>query len=816
MLRILQAAGSFPERVYASSLADPALLRSLHRIANNAYPGFRPSTAGRETPLSPAFPRKNVQALARKQAAAAAGGGDLASVRMEVPPPSDFGLLKPRSAEAQLISDLAREVAYLIGVTRRPLTTVAGPLSPPRQEEKVRPEKVAAERKKVKKLLDSVSKHACEDRKQKITPSEGAESSKKSIDATESANKQVDVGDKKDIDAAAVVKLAVPNSLSSREGIGDGAILGRPGTYLGCGVTTCSGLGATGEHGDTTITGNVPHPAFVLRKTDNQKDIRGDSNKCAGDKDEHGETTTITESLGSISTGSTTNRCARATTARGDASMSAGCDAEDDICGAGSATNRGGSMSVGHDANGGRYDAESATNRSAASMSAGGDADDGRCDAGAAILSSPGDIIVATPLALLSAREANFRAELIRRKEHYKLGGGGKESNLNPEKNERHKLEGTAKKENFNLEANEQKPKPPTKPLGRSEHFKAFAPLAQSGRKKCPLRVVERKKCTTPPRRGLGEKAKVSPDHVDVARSPLLASTRPIGVQPQAQLLAPPRKVLDEGNGYCVGLCTAAVVRPTYPIGVDERDCRKTDAAFEGNGKSLSPPPAVKQGKEFVSFARPAAHWSVTVGLSARGRGGASPTRVRGKGLRFANANATGGSGSGDGVGGGVGDGGGGGGRGGGGGSSGGGGGVGVAGGGGSGDVVGRFACRGYLLDPTFADSNPIILHPRLPRIVGGVGFTQVPETSTLPDHIASQVAKCVTTEGKNKGVEPYRNVVDVLRHHVDVSGGRPAGAQRYFSEQGRPLSPVNFEHVYDSVEKRKRGHAEPHLVVFP
>lgn len=55
--------------------------------------------------------------------AAAIGGGGVANLRTEVPPPSAFGLLKPRSAEAQLVSDLAREVAYLIGVTARPLIT---------------------------------------------------------------------------------------------------------------------------------------------------------------------------------------------------------------------------------------------------------------------------------------------------------------------------------------------------------------------------------------------------------------------------------------------------------------------------------------------------------------------------------------------------------------------------------------------------------------------------------------------------------------------------------------------------------------------
>ena len=615
----------------------------------------------------------------------------MADTRTEVPPPSAFGLLKPRSAEAQLISDLAREVAYLIGVTARPLTK-AGP-SPLK-----RGENTATARENALLLVAPPSKHA---REVKVGPGKstdpaGAEDSEKSVDATGLAKKRVPVGDGEDIEVP-VVKVTVPTLLASQEVTGEDTVLGRPGTYLGCGVTTCSGLGVTGEHGDT-VAGNAPHPAFVLRRTDDHGgDARRDTS-CIN-RDNKVEQQTTTESLGSNSTG---------------------------------LTDRGGAL-----VSPGRRDAE-----------------DERHVVGSILLSNPRGDIVATPLALLSAREASFRTELIRRKEHYKLGGTGKEGNLTSEGSE-----------NPNL--------------GGSEELKAPAPLAQDDRQACSLRVAEEEILTTPPRRVLRGKSKRSPGHVYVSRSPLMASTRPTGAQPLVQ----PRQPLDEGNGN-LGPCTA-VTHPTFPNSVDERDRRKVDA-LDGTGSSLSPPRPGKGG-EFVSFARPAAHWSITVGVGARGRG-ASPDGVQGKGqsegLRIANVNAAGGRGG--------------------------------DGGGSGGDVVGRFACRGYLLDPTFADSNPIILHPRLPRISGGRGLSQVvPESSTLADHIASQVAKGAT-DGRKGGIEPYRNVVDVLRHHVDVSGGRPAGVHRYFSEQGRPLSPVNFQHVYDSVEKRKRDHVEPHLVVFP
>ncbi|CAM9541310.1 unnamed protein product, partial [Laminaria digitata] len=697
VLRILQATGSFPDRVYASSLADPALLRSLHRIANNAYPGFRPQPAGGDkTPLSPAFPRKNAQTLAREQAAAASaavaapatGGMETANVfRTEVPSPSAFGLLKPRSAEAQLISDLAREVAYLIGVTARSPTIKAGPgPSPPTDR---REEKKLAAGKKDKTLLLRVptSKHACEGgtRKNVDGPEEGAECSEQNVDATRCAKNQVlPVSDEKDVRVNVVKVEGQISTSSGGQDFGDGAVLGKPGTYLGCGVTTCSGLGAAGKHGDTTIAGNVPHPAFVLRTTDKNQGAVRDNNSTCDSKDER---KTTAESLGSVSIDVANKR----------ASMSAGRR----------------------------------------------DADDERRAPGS-ILSDPRDFIVATPLALLSAREASFRAELIRRKEHYKLGGTGKEDNHNLETSDKLKLEGSDK---LNLEG--------------SEQLKALIPLAQDSRKACPLRAAEEETLTTPPRRALRGKSKDSPSHVDVARSPLMASTRPMGAQPLSQ----PRKALGEGSGG--RRPRTAIACPTFPKGVDERNRRKVDV-LDGTGRSLSPAPRQEKGKEFVSFARPAAHWSVTTGVGARG-GSASRDLVQGKaqgkGLRVANAHGRGG---GDG-------------------------GSGESGGGGGGDVVGRFACRGYLLDPTFADSNPIILHPRLPRITGGNGFSQVPESSTLPDHIASQVAKGVA-EGRKGGVEPYRNVVDVLRHHVDVSGSRPAGEERYFSEQGRPLSPVNFQ----------------------
>lgn len=610
----------------------------------------------------------------------------MANVRTEVPPPSAFGLLKPRSAEAQLISDLAREVAYLIGVTARPLTKADR--SPTNREENIQ-----AGKEKTLLLVAPPSKHAREVEPGKNTDPEGAEDSEKSVDATVLAKKQVPVGDGEEMEVP-VVKVTVPTLLASREGTGDDTVLERPGTYLGCGVTTCSGLGVTGEHGDI-IAGNVPHPDFVLRKIDDGHDARRDNSYINCDNKLEQETTT--ESLGSNST---------------------------------ELANRGGALV--------------STGRR--------DKDYEKHVVGSIFLLNPRDVIVATPLALLSAREASFRAELIRRKEHYKLGGTGKEGKFNSEESEKLHLEG-------------------------SEQLKAPAPLAQEDRQTCPLQAAKQESLTTPPRRALLGKSKHSPGHVDVSRSPLMASTRPTGAQPPVQ----PWRPLDEGSGNLRP--RTAGMHPAFPNRVDERDRRKVDA-LDGTGSFLSPLRPGK-GEEFVSFARPAAHWSVTAGVGARGRG-VSPDRVQGKGqsegLRITNANAASGRG----------------------------------GGGRGGDVVGRFVCRGYLLDPTFADSNPIILHPRLPRISGGRGFSQVvPESSTLADHIASQVAMRAT-DGTKGGIEPYRNVVDVLWHHVDVSGGRPAGAHRYFSEQGRPLSPVNFQHVYDSVEKRKRDHVEPHLVVFP
>lgn len=135
--------------------------------------------------------------------------------------------------------------------------------------------------------------------------------------------------------------------------------------------------------------------------------------------------------------------------------------------------------------------------------------------------------------------------------------------------------------------------------------------------------------------------------HIDVVESPVMASTRPKVVPPHT---------------------------------VSNRDPPKTEvdvsALTEKNHYA---------GKEFVKFARPAAHWSITCALRKE------PGRE--KGLRLP-GNPNGG-------------------------------------------VVGRFACRGYLLDPVFVDQNPIILHPPLPHSSGD-RLDQVPDKSALTELVSS------------------------------------------------------------------------------
>lgn len=158
--------------------------------------------------------------------------------------------------------------------------------------------------------------------------------------------------------------------------------------------------------------------------------------------------------------------------------------------------------------------------------------------------------------------------------------------------------------------------------------------------------------------------------------------------------------------------------------------------------------------QEFVTFARQPAHWALTATIS----GGASVECGRGEVCKIGAAN---------------------------------------------GSVVGRYACRGYLLDPIFTEHNPVIRYPRLPCI--GNAKANVCKGDTLAEVVQSYTSKELTGEGLCKsGVEPYRHVTKVMHHHVSISGARKAGKQRFFDTQGRPLSPVKFHHVYDCLDKRR------------
>lgn len=629
-MRVLQAAGSFPDGITLSSMADPALLRSLNRIANNAYPGFRPAPAAGEMPLSSSRTGTKLAQMPTKQPGT--GGTRMSQAPPEgTPPLSAFGLPKPSSPDSHFISELAREVAYLIGAGAE----IGTPVSPPGQEGK-----------------------ATTIKQQHPTPS--AEHPRRAGDASEKArgsavgpggailhieaSRYVDggavsrgrggLGVNKNINAASAQVLA-PNASGARRDEAGNIVPGRPGTYLGCGVISCGGLGVVGEHGD--VAGNIPHAAFVLQKAnEHELDI-----KSARDDDEQHQVS--------------------------------------------------GSSIVS------KYDRISAKSTSAAFEQE----EAGETGEESSYNGAVSQDIISMPLTLLSAREASFRVEVVRRKQHYNLGGTGNEI--------------------------------ATEPQGR-EPFHGLTPLMQEGKKTPASAAAGEGGFSTPASRcaragGSG----FSTVLVDVAHSPLMASTRPTGFQPVLGWEHDAERVdLDPHTLHYGSRC-----KP------------------RANGKSVG-------AKEFVTFARPAAHWSVTTSVTD------SPAdRAPSKGMRVPGAW--------------------------------------------DGSVVGRFACRGYLLDPTFADHNPVILHPRLPKIGTG-GFSQVPEDSNLEDAVASQAAK----GSVRGGVESYRNVVEVLGHCVGVSGERKVGKGGYCDEQGRPLSPVKFHHVYGSAEKRRQEHAEPHLIAFP
>lgn len=601
---------SFPDGVYASDLADPAVLRSLTRIANNAYPGFRPATSGGETrPSSSASARGRARTPPKLQPGGQDGvgkvdGQERASCALA------FNVRKPCSPEARLISELATEVAYLVGTRASRCLSPRIPPPPsiggePRMPSKQQHEGLSTAKDPVG--LETGRQDA----------DQGAEIEREPAPPTSSAPPVVEPGGLSASTDNVPDHETTPAKLGGRKiEAGDGVISGTPGTYSGCGVTSCKGLGFAGQHGD--VAGNIPHAPFVVRKVDNG-DGGSENAACEREKID----TTPGANLGSDGLGATEQVFIN----------------ENDV--------------------------------------------------GSSIAESP-DVVVATPLALLSAREASFRHELTRRKDHYSLGGGGKKGGINGGR----------------------------EPGGPPQ---ASAVLDQDNRKayRGPSMVVERGRSMEASQRfrsrnKLGDS---SPAPVDVAESPLMASTRPTEVQP-----TPNPTFVQEGN-------------PPNRWSADVTPGQKGVVAGR---------------REYVTFARPAAHWSVTNSLSK------SPGRARNKGVRVPNRADEGG-----------------------------------------GLVVGRFACRGYLLDPTFTDHNPIIMHPRLPHIVGGGdGFNQVPEDSTLAKLIASPVAKGGASSADLKGVEPYRNVVEVLRHNVGVSGARETGKKICNGAQGRPLSPVKFHQV--------------------
>lgn len=573
--------------MYASLIADPAVLRSLNRIANNAYPGFRPVTSGGEArPSSSASERKRTNTPPMLERGGTRGSGSDGGARLNgkgrVSPALAFNLLKPCSPESRLISELATEVAYLVGTRCRLPKT---PPSPSRRKEPTPPATQPHERlPTAKEPIETAARqnHATKGARADLGPASPA------VHASAVEPEGYDARADKMPD-----NVVTPVTQGGRD---VGMVTGRPGTYLGCGVASCKGLGFAGEHGD--VDGNTPHGAFVLREADN-----GDGG------DESAPCDNSTRDASGVTSGSdgTGTRVAKAPD---------------------------------------EHDMESS------------------------ISASP-DVVVATPLALLSAREPSFRDELIRRKEHYSLGGMRKKCGTNGDMNG-----GGLLLDEAILEPD--KRKTPSGPSVAVERGRSTKPLRRPGTSR-------------------QQSGGSSPAPVDISESPLMASTRPTGVYPASE-------------------------------------SRRADPTWQNgdNPQSLRSKCSRPAGKEFVTFARPAAHWSVTKSLSA------SPSRVRGKGVRVPKG----------------------------------------ANGAGGGLVVGRFACRGYLLDPTFSDHNPVILHPRLPLIAGGGGgFSQVPEDSTLAELVASPVGKVFPVGGgAGTRVEPYRNVVEVLRHNVGVSGGRTAG----------------------------------------
>ena len=622
----MKAAATFPGGMYASSMSDARLLRAMHRIANNACPGFQTATEFTKESSSNAS-EGGMQERPLQQGQRPNGGKSLckeASLR------NAFRLGNSGSSEGHLITELARDIAYLLGSTR----SVRASVSPLLWEAT----ELSVEGKAP--VLTETKLHAGGSHQDKDNVKKGAEATIPQI-KPETALIQNDPV-YSEIGKETPEALISPADMSG--GTAEAFVLGKPGTYLDCGVTSCWGLGFVGEHGNVEIKPRLTKLVRCKTKNDGESESGGQDGGWVKSASPWSDIDS-SKRIGNV-----------ALTRRAETN-----DAE---------VSKGQVFSV----------------------------------------SSPRDVVV-TPLTMLNTRDAGFPRKPTRSRDHYGLGCTDKvksvqEVYLDPP-SQRKECTG-------NLV--------PAKGISRGLSSKSGRSAVTASSR-------------GPPEIEGGDVIKlITCFPIDVAESPIMASTRP-----KSAFAMNPHEASDRSRPN-------ADKSSTYPV-VGE--------------KSVA-------GKEFVKFARPVAQLSISRAL------GETPGASKwDKALRLPWASDMG--------------------------------------------VVGRFACRGYLLDPIFVDQNPVILHPRLPRIVDGRGsFNQVSEGSTLPELVASEVVKGSAAGSAGVGVEPYRNVVEVWRHRVGVSGFRRSAGRRFFDEKGRPLFPVTFHHVYSSVQDRKREHADPHLIPLP
>lgn len=113
LLQIIQAAASFRGGVYSSSMVEAGLLGAMHRIANNAYPNYRPSPIVENESSSSSTTTRN--GIKTRQGQSVLDISGARPGRNEVLSLATAEIRKPSSPESMLISKLALDVAYLLG-----------------------------------------------------------------------------------------------------------------------------------------------------------------------------------------------------------------------------------------------------------------------------------------------------------------------------------------------------------------------------------------------------------------------------------------------------------------------------------------------------------------------------------------------------------------------------------------------------------------------------------------------------------------------------------------------------------------------------